>query len=79
MLSEKVLKRRSWRCIKRLKYLPIKQYFKNLFSSNLLLSILVPLYAIFGFELPKVIGFENNKPPLINEIHKGNQPKNILN
>jgi hypothetical protein len=79
MLSEKVLKTRSWRCIRRLKYLFIKQSFKSLFSSNLLFSIFVPLYAILGFELPKVIGFENNKPPFTNAIHKGNQPKNISN
>jgi len=63
MLSEKVLKIRSWKCIKILKYLPIKQSYKSLFSSNLLLSILIPLYAILGFELLKIIGFENNKPP----------------
>jgi hypothetical protein len=44
-----------------------------------LLSKLVPLYAILGFELLKAIGSENNKPPLTYAIHKGNQPKNISN
>jgi len=79
MLNEKVLKIKSWKCIRILKYLLIKQSYKSLFSSNLLLSILIPLYAILGFELLKIISFENNKPPLIDAIHKGNQPKDISN
>jgi hypothetical protein len=71
------LKTRSWRCIGRLKYFLVKHYFEN-FSSNMVLLRFVPPYAILGFELEETC-LEDNKHPLIDVVHQGNQPKDILN
>jgi hypothetical protein len=63
----------------KIKILTIKHYFKRFFSSNLFLSRLVPSYAILGPNLLEEIGFENNKPPLVDVVHNGNQPEKTLN
>jgi hypothetical protein len=39
----------------------------------------VPPYAILGFELLEESSLEDNKHPLIDVVHQGNQPKDIPN